>query len=177
VTAELQTRAVEYVQQRRARGCRLREEEAILVSFAESLDARGVDRITVAEVLTFAQKNPAVGRATHGRRFRIVRGFTVWLRGLDPGAAEVIPPGLIRGSYQRVTPHLYYQAQVKQLLVAAQQLPKRWLAEAMYILIGLLYGGSRRGARSLRDASSAGRTPDGPRFLLPAPRAACPDVA
>lgn len=139
MTAELQTRAVEYVQQRRARGYRLRDEEAILVSFAEGLDARGVDRITVADVVAFAQKNPAVSRATHARRFGIVRGFSVWLRGLDPGAVEVIPPGLIRGSYQRVTPHLYSQAQVKQLLVAAQQLPKRWLAEAMYVLIGLLY--------------------------------------
>jgi hypothetical protein len=57
VTAQLQTRAVEYVAQRRSRGYSLRDEEAMLVSFAEGLDARGADRITVADVVAFAQKN------------------------------------------------------------------------------------------------------------------------
>lgn len=54
----------------------------------------------------FAQKNPASSRATHARRFGIVRGFAVWLGGVDPALAEVIPPGLIRGAYQRVNPRL-----------------------------------------------------------------------
>ncbi|HEY6424426.1 MAG TPA: tyrosine-type recombinase/integrase [Pseudonocardiaceae bacterium] len=146
MTADLRARAVEYVQQRRARGYKLRDEEAILVSFAEALDARGADRITVVDVLAFAQKNPALSRATQARRFGIVRGFALWLRALDPDATELIPPGLIRGAYQRVNPHLYSPAQVHQLLAATQQLPKRWLAEAMYVLIGLLYvSGMRSG--------------------------------
>lgn len=146
MTAQLQTRAVEYVAQRRRRGYSLRDEEAILVAFAEGLDARGADRITVADVVAFAQNNPASIPATHARRFGIIRGFAIWLRGIDPDAAEVIPPGLIRGAYQRVTPHLYSPAQARQLLAAARQLPKRWLAEAMYVLIGLLYvSGMRSG--------------------------------
>lgn len=51
----------------------------------------------------------------------------------------MIPPGLIRGDYQRVRPYLYSLAQVEQLMAAARNLPKRHLADAMYLLIGLLY--------------------------------------
>lgn len=73
-----------------------------------------------------------------------------------PGLAEVIPPGLIRGVYQRVKPHLHSPAQARQLLAAAQQLPKGWLTEAMYVLIGLLYLAVRRSDSTSRTSTRAG---------------------
>lgn len=139
MTADLRDAAAEYLARRRARGYQLRDEGAVLIGFAQTLHARGVDRVTVADVLAFAHDGPGRSRANQARRFGIVRGLAVWLRAADPAAAEVIPPDLIRGGYQRVNPYLYSPAQVAQLLAAAQRLPQRWLAEAMYVLIGLLY--------------------------------------
>ena len=46
---------------------------------------------------------------------------------------------MIRGGYQRVQPYLYSPSQVGQLMAAARQLPEPFLAEAIHLLIGLLY--------------------------------------
>jgi integrase/recombinase XerD len=139
VTADLRAAVAEYLEQRRARGYKLVDEGVYLMAFAELLQARGAERVTVADALAFAQHRPEVSRATHARRLSVIRGFTVWLRALDPAAAEVIPPGMIRGAYERRNPHLYSAREVDQLMAAARQLPARFLAEAMYTLIGLLY--------------------------------------
>lgn len=138
MNADLRAAAAEYLGQRRARGYKLRDEGALLVAFVESLHSRGLQRITVADALAFAQGGPEVSRTTQAWRLGVIRAFAAWLRAADPDAAEAIPPGLIRGGYQRVTPYLYSPAQVAQLMDAARNLPERYLADAMYVLIGLL---------------------------------------
>ncbi|MHB1771895.1 MAG: tyrosine-type recombinase/integrase [Acidimicrobiales bacterium] len=139
MSADLRVVAAEYLEQRRARGYKLRDEGTLLMGFAEDLQARGIERITVAEALVFAQRDAKVSRATHASRLGVIRAFVAWLRAADPAAAEPIAKGLIRGSYQRVTPYLYSPAQIEQLLAAARALPERYLADAVYALIGLLY--------------------------------------
>lgn len=57
----------------------------------------------VADALAFVQDGPEVSRATHAWRLGVIRMVAAWLRVNDPPAAEAIPPGLIRGGYQRVT--------------------------------------------------------------------------
>jgi integrase len=131
--------AAKYIRLRRARGYKLEDEAVLLARFAQALEDRAVKRISVADVLAFAQAKPNVSRTTHARRFNVIRAFALWLRAADPTAAEPIPPGLIRGGYQRINPFLYSPAQVGQLLAATGQLQQGWLAQAMYILIGLLY--------------------------------------
>ncbi|MGP0109309.1 MAG: tyrosine-type recombinase/integrase [Acidimicrobiales bacterium] len=139
MSADLRAAAGGYLEQRRVRGYKLIDEGALLMSFVEAMQAKGIEQITVAEALAFAQRDPKVSRATHAWRLGVIRAFTVWLRAADPAASEPIPQGLIRGGYQRVTPYLYSLAQVEQLMAAARKLPERYLADAMYVLIGLLY--------------------------------------
>lgn len=138
MSVDLRAAVADYLQQRRARGYKLRDEGAALVRFAETLHARGIERITIADALAFAQRDPDVSRTTHALRLGAIGAFALWLRAADPAAAEAIPPGLIRGGYQRVTPYLYSTAQVAQLMAAARNLPQRHLADALYVLIGLL---------------------------------------
>jgi integrase/recombinase XerD len=139
VSVDLSAAAAEYLGQRRARGYKLRLQGAVLMGFVEALRARGVERITVADALAFAQQRSDVSRATHARRLAVIRTFTVWLRAADPAAAEPIPEGLIRAGYQRLNPYLYSPAQAEQLMAAARHLSERSLADAMYVLIGLLH--------------------------------------
>ena len=139
MSTDLVAAAADYLAQRRARGYKLRDEGVLLTEFVQDLSARGVERITVNDAVAFAQRNPEASRATHAWRLGVIRVFAVWLRAGDPAAAEEIPPDLIRGNYQRITPYLYSPTQVDQLMAAARKLPKRYLADAMYILIGLLY--------------------------------------
>lgn len=139
MSADLRVATAEYLEQRRSRGYKLRKEGALLLGFAETLHARGVEQISVADALAFTQHDPDVSRANHARRLSVIRGFVAWLRATDPAAAEPIPQGLIRASYQRINPYLYSPAQVDQLMAATRNLREPFLAEGMYILIGLLY--------------------------------------
>ena len=150
MSADLRVAAGEYLEQRRARGYKLRDEGALLTAFVDTLHAAGAERITVADAVAFARRGPEVSRATHAWRLGVIRAFASWLRAVDPAAAEDIPPGLIRGGYQRVNPFLYSPAQVDQLMAAARALPEPWLADAMYILIGLLYVTGLRSGEALR---------------------------
>ncbi|MGH9170874.1 MAG: tyrosine-type recombinase/integrase [Acidimicrobiales bacterium] len=136
---DLRVAAEDYVRQRRARGYKFVDSGALLVAFAEELHDRRIERVTVAEALAFAQRSRRASRSTHARRLGVIRNWTVWLRATDPAAAEVLAPGLIRDGYQRVNPYLYSEAQTLQLMEAARQLQPGFLAEAMYVLIGLLY--------------------------------------
>lgn len=149
MSGDLKVAAAEYLEHRRARGYKLRDEGALLTAFVETLHARGVERITIADTLAFAQHDQDVSRATHAWRLGVIRAFAAWLRAASPAAAEDIPPGLIRGAYQRVNPYLYSTAQVDQLMAAARNLPQRYLADAMYILIGLLYVTGLRSGEAL----------------------------
>lgn len=139
MSADLKAAAGEYLEQRRARGYKLRDQGVLLMGFVEALHARGVEQVTIADALAFAQRGPQVIHATQAAGLGVIRAFAAWLRAADPAAAEEIPPGLIRGSHQRIQPYLYTPTQVGQLMAAAHQLPDPFLAEAMQLLIGLLY--------------------------------------
>jgi integrase len=148
---DLETALGEYLAQRRSRGYKLTDEGTLLAAFVEALHEQGrIERVTVVDAVAFAQRDLAVSRATHAWRLGVIRRFSAWLRTTDPDAAEVIPAGMIRGNYQRVTPYLYSPGQVEQLMAAAQDLPRRWLADAMYILIGLLYVTGLRSGEAFR---------------------------
>lgn len=140
MTVDIAVAAGRYMEQRRARGYKLEEEGVLLARFAEAVQAGGADRITVDDAVAFATRRAdTVSRATQAARLGVIRGFVDWLRASDPAAADPIPPGFIRGAYERTTPYLYSLDQVEQLMNAAQQLPARPVADAMTVLIGLLY--------------------------------------
>jgi integrase len=140
MTVDLRAAATHYMRQRRARGYKLVDESVLLAAFAEAVHAGDAGRITVDDAVVFATRRAdVVSRATQARRLDVIRGFVEWLRATDPTAADPIPPGLIRGSYERKTPYLYSLDQVEQLIDAAEGLPTRFVADAMGVLIGLLY--------------------------------------
>ena len=129
-----------YMKQRRARGYKLVDEGVLLAAFAEAVHAGGAGRVTVDDAVAFATRRAdVVSRTTQARRLAVIGGFVDWLRATNPTAADPIPPGLIRGSYERKTPYLYSLDQVEQLMNAAHDLPARFVADAMSVLIGLLY--------------------------------------
>jgi len=140
MTVDLRVAATHYMEQRRARGYKLVAEGVLLTVFAEAVHAGGAGRVTVSDAVAFATRRAdVVSRTTQARRLGVIRGFVEWLRATDPTAADPIPPGLIRGNYERKTPYLYSLDQVEQLMNAAQELPARFVADAMGVLIGLLY--------------------------------------
>jgi integrase/recombinase XerD len=136
---DVRVEAARYMEQRRARGYKLVDEGVLVAGFADMVHAGG-GRVTVNDAVAFATRRAdVVSRTTQARRFGVIRGFVEWLRANDPTAAEPIPPGLIRGTYQRKTPYLYSPGQVEQLMNAARQLPVQFVADALGMLIGLLY--------------------------------------
>ena len=60
------------------------------------------------------------------------------MHGVDPGAAELIPPGLIRARTTRRLPYLYTSEQVGQLMAASTVLTPALFALGVRTLIGLL---------------------------------------
>lgn len=140
MSVDVRVAVTRYMEQRRARGYKLVGEGVLLAAFAEAVHAGGTGRVTVSDAVAFATRRAdVVSRTTQAHRLGVIRGFLDWLRAIDPTAADPIPPGLIRGSYQRKTPYLYSLDQVEQLMTAAQQLPARFVADAMDVIIGLLY--------------------------------------
>jgi len=140
VSADVRVAVARYMEQRRARGYKLVDEGVLLAAFAEGVHAGGAGRVTVSDAVAFATRGAdVVSRTTQARRLAVIRGFVEWLLAIDPAAADPIPPGLIRGSYERKTPYLYSIDQVEQLMSAAQALPARFVADAMVVIIGLLY--------------------------------------
>ncbi|MGH9266775.1 MAG: tyrosine-type recombinase/integrase [Acidimicrobiales bacterium] len=140
MTADVRVAVTHYMEQRRARGYRLVDEGVLLAAFADAVHAGGAGVITVDEAVAFATRRAeVVSRTTQARRLGVIRGFVEWLRATYPSAADPIPPGLIRAGYERKTPYLYSLDQVEQLMNAARELPARFVADAMGVLIGLLY--------------------------------------
>lgn len=140
MTVDVRVAAARYMEQRRARGYKLAAEGVLLTAFAEAVHTGGTGRVTVKDAVAFATRRAdVVSRTTQARRLGVIRGFVEWLRATDPTAADPIPPGLIRGSYERKNPYLYSVDQVQQLMTAAQELPARFVADAMGFVIGLLY--------------------------------------
>ena len=140
MTVDIQVAAARYMEQRRARGYQLIDEGVLLTKFADAVHATGsARRVTVANAVAFATRRAdVVSRTTQARQLGVIRGFIDWLRATDPTAAEPIPPGLIRSNYERKTPYLYTVDQVEQLINTARELPIRFVADAMAVLIGLL---------------------------------------
>ena len=140
MTVDVRVAATRYMEQRRARGYKLVAEGVVLTVFAEAVHAGGTDRVTLNDAMAFATgRADVVSRTVQARRLAVIRGFVEWLRATDPTAADPIPPGLIRGSYERKNPYLYSVDQVQQLMTAAQEMPARFVADAIGFVIGLLY--------------------------------------
>jgi integrase len=137
MTLDLRAAATEHLAARRARGYRLADHDWLVRSFLDGLESRGVTTITVADALAFARL-PEANERWHAQRLVVIRDLARHVHGIDPAAAELVPPGLIRSRVVRRHPYLYSDAQVEALLSAASALSPPAIAATMHTFIGLL---------------------------------------
>jgi integrase len=138
----LQFRVEQYLTERRQLGFKLHNMEQRLTSFARHVaDAGHQGPLTVDLMADWARQAKAGrgDRATLARRLKMLRPFTAWLRQFD--SATEVPDEAVFGRVPgRMTPHVYREAEIVELLAAARQLgPKGGLRPAvMETLFGLV---------------------------------------
>jgi integrase len=138
----LQLRVEQYLAERRKLGFALRSMGHGLPSFARYVASAGHHGpLTVDLMATWASK-PKSGhgdRATSARRLKMLRPFTGWLRQFEP-ATEVPDEAVFGAVPGRMTPHVYREPEIIELLAAARKLgPDGGLRPAvMETLFGLI---------------------------------------
>lgn len=136
----------DYLIVRRALGFKLVGAGQLLQQFVEFADALGADTITTELALRWATLPPDRSSVWYAQRLTVVRCFAVWMQAIDPGTQ--IPPAdlLPAGRPRRVTPYLYSDPDITDLISAAGRLGSPLAAATMSAFIGLLFAtGMRRG--------------------------------
>ena len=111
-----------YLSVRRSLGYDLSTCERILRRFIRFADREGAVHIDTALFLRWHATLAEACISTRAARLTVVRLFAQWLSSFDP-AHEVPPQGLLPGSVQRSRPHIYTDAEIGSIIVAAKALP------------------------------------------------------
>lgn len=138
MSVDLRQAASDYLDERRARGYQLADYDSLINKFFDGLETRGVTTITLCDALAFAQEPANASRHWHAWRLGVIRRVAAYVHSLDPAAAELIPPKLIRSQATRRIPYLYSSDQVTQLMRLTATLRSPHVAATMRTLIGLL---------------------------------------
>ena len=138
----LQARVEQYLTERRLLGFELSTMGHGLASFAHYVAQAGHEGSLTVDLMADWARQAKAGRgdrATAARRLRMLRPFTAWLRQFDP-ATEVPDEAVFGRVPGRMTPHVYREPEIVELLAAAKQLgPDGGLRPAvMETLFGLL---------------------------------------
>lgn len=126
----------DYLQIRRQLGFELKRAGQDLAGFVAFLEQQGAERITSELALRWACQ-PGASERYHSLRLGMVRGFAQYLSTLDPDS-EIPPAGLLSGRLIRITPYLYCEREITELMVAAGALTPTLKAATYRIVIGLL---------------------------------------
>jgi integrase len=129
-----------YLDARRAMGFDLRGEGYQLRAFARFAQQRGLAGVlTVDFAVRWARSSTKPGPVTAARRLEVLRPFLRYCRQFDV-AAEVIPAELCGPAHRRLTPHIYTEAEIADLMTAAKNLsPTDGLRPLTYVtLFGLI---------------------------------------
>ena len=133
----LQAHVEEYLRLRRGLGFKLERAGQILPQLVCYLEAAGASTVTRELAISWA-KLPVSARPQHwAARLAIARGFATYLQTIDP-ATEVPPAGVFAVRYQRPTPYLWSENDIRRLLLAAGTLTPRLKAASYEALFGLL---------------------------------------
>ena len=138
----LQARVEQYLAERRKLGFALRSMGHGLPSFARYVASAGHHGPLTVELMATWASQPKGGRgdrATSARRLKMLRPFTGWLRQFEP-ATEVPDEAVFGAVPGRMTPHVYREPEIIELLAAARKLgPEGGLRPAvMETLFGLI---------------------------------------
>ena len=120
--SSLHTALEEYLAVRRALGYKLRLPGRLLQRFVEFADRERADYITTELALKWATQPAHATPVQWANRLGMVRRFARYCHGNDPRNV-VPPPDLLPYQYRRVSPHLYGDEQILDLIRAARQLP------------------------------------------------------
>src|SRR5881628_265588 len=112
----------EYVTVRRGLGTQLRLPAAALRRFVDFLEHEKADFVTTELALRWAQQPPRCQPATWADRLGVVRRFAAWRSASDP-RTQVPPQGLLPHRRRRMTPYIYSDQDIVQLLAEATRLP------------------------------------------------------
>jgi len=138
--SSMQELVQEYLEHRRKLGYALKVEGAELLRFARFADEAGeCEPLTVELAVRWAQLPRHAHPIYRARRLDMVRRFAKH-RALFDSGTQIPPNGLLGPSYRRITPYIYSDEQVEDLLDAAAQLgPQGGLRPHTYVtLFGLL---------------------------------------
>jgi integrase len=120
--ATMVTLAEEYLAYRRGLGFALQTAGQLLLGFATYADRAGHrGPLTTALAVRWARLPRGASPVYWARRLDVVRGFARY-RALSDPATEIPPQGILGPAYRRVTPHIYSQAELADLLAAARRL-------------------------------------------------------
>ncbi len=134
----LRQHLVDYLALRRSLGYKLVTQERDLRSFVAFAEQAGADTITTEFALDWARQPAWTQPIRWARKLSTARGFARYLQTLDPTTA-VPPANVLRiPHYQRPTPYLYSEADIRRLMAAARALVPPLRAATTTTLIGLL---------------------------------------
>ena len=141
-----------YLDDRRRLGFALTAPATELMRFARYADTRGhAGPLTQDLILGWAREHvQRTSTVTAARRLEIVRPFAAHYRQFEP-TTEIPPKGVLGRAHRRLSPHIYTQAEIDALLVAAAGLALTWrLRPATYrALFGLLAAAGLRVSEAL----------------------------
>jgi integrase len=127
----------DYLALRRTLGFKLASVGRLLDQFVNYLDQHGAGIPTTDDALAWANLPTSPSSNWRAIRLSAVRGFAIYLHGLDANV-EVPSADLIPRGPDRATPYLYSDAEIRRLLGAASELRPRLRAATYQTLIGLL---------------------------------------
>ena len=132
----------EYVRMRRNLGFKLHQAGKGLLDFITFMEQHRASYITQALALAWAKQPPNVQPAHWARRLSFVRGFAHYRSATDP-RTQIPVQGLLPFQPKRARPYLYSDAEIRDLLRAALDMPYRYERSKLrpwvyYCLFGLL---------------------------------------
>jgi integrase/recombinase XerD len=127
---------VDYLRIRRQLGFELKRAGRELTEFVAFLEQSGAERITSELALRWACQ-PDASERYHSLRLGMVRGFAQYLATLDP-ESEIPPSDLLSARLRRITPYLYSEREINELMAAASALTPTLRGATYRTIIGLL---------------------------------------
>jgi integrase/recombinase XerD len=127
---------LDYLRIRRQLGFELKRAGRELERFVAFLEQEGAERITSELALRWACQ-PGASERYHSLRLGMVRGFAQYVSTLD-SQSEVPPAGLLSGRLRRITPYLYCEREITELMAAAGALTPMLKGATYRTVIGLL---------------------------------------
>lgn len=139
-TITLHSYAEQFLDERRRLGFASRTMAYALGSFSRHVEALGIDGPLTVEVMAAWARCPKTASddpKTWARRLKVLRPFARWLRQFEP--CTEVPDNTIFGSAdQRLTPHIYTEQEIADLLAAAHALQPMLRGATYETLFGLL---------------------------------------